>query len=301
MRFPSFKLISRVLPFALVALMAGERAASAQPTGLPKQIEHVGVTEHLDGAPLPLDAEFTDHTGKHVHLGDFFQKGHPVLLTFAYHSCPMLCSMVLNATTEGLKGVNWTAGKEFDVVTISIDPNESQEKTNAKRTSILNQYGRPEAATGWHFLSGTEKEIARVASAAGFEYQYDPEQKQWGHSSVVMLVKPNGQMARYLYGLEFDPKDLKLGLLEASAGRSISTIEQLILYCYHYDPQGGKYVLLATRVMQVGGGLTALALGAFLSVFWLRERKRGRNEASGSHAHSASLVASVSADPASAR
>ena len=300
MRLPSFKLFMSLLPIAFVAMMAGERAAEAQPTGLPTQLQHVGVVEHLDGAPLPLDAEFVDHSGSHVHLGDFFKKGRPVLLTFAYHSCPMLCSMVLNATTEGLRGVNWTVGREFDVVTISIDPNESQEKTNAKRTSILAQYGRAEAATGWHFLSGTEKEIARVAAAAGFEYQYDPEQKQWGHSSVVMLVKPNGQMARYLYGLEFDAKDIRLGLLEASAGRSISTIEKLILYCYHYDPQGGKYVLLANRVMQVGGALTALALGTFLSVFWLREKKRGQKAQAESNAVK-SLVPSVSADPASAR
>jgi protein SCO1/2 len=262
---------------AVTAVVASTGRAGAQVAGMPPELAHVGVNEHLDGQ-IPLDTKFRDHTGKPVVLRDFFDGKRPVVLTFAYHSCPVLCSMVLNAAATGLRGIGWTVGKEFDVVTISIDPEESLEKTAAKRASILNEYGAPRGhdGKGWHFLVGDKAAIAAVASAAGFEYQYDADQKQWGHPSVLMVVKPDGHMARYLYGLEFPSSDLKLGLLEASAGRSISTIEQIILYCYHYDPKGGKYVLVAQRVMQVGGGCVAIVLFGFLGLFWGRELRRGK-------------------------
>jgi protein SCO1/2 len=272
-----------VIACALVALLTifvGD--ARAQIAAMPPELAHVGVSEHLDGQ-LPLATGFRDHTGKSVKLGDYFDGKRPVVLTFAYHSCPVLCSMVLNATATGLKGIGWTVGKEFDVVTISIDPEESLEKTVAKRAGILHEYGaaRGHDGNGWHFLTGDAQSIAAVANAAGFEYQYDERQKQWGHPSVVMLAKPDGRMARYLYGLEFAPADLRLGLLEASEGRSITTIEQIILYCYHYDPQGGKYVLVARRVMQVGGGAVAIVLFGMLGLFWRRELSptRRRREA----------------------
>ena len=260
---------------ALLLLLSLPRVAHAQVAGMPPELAHVGVNEHLDGA-LPLDTKFRDHTGKSVTLRDFYDGKRPVVLTFAYHSCPVLCSMVLNATAQGLRGIGWTVGKEFDVVTISIDPEESLEKTAAKRASILNEYGasRGHDGKGWHFLVGDKAAIAAVAAAAGFEYQYDADQKQWGHPSVLMITKPDGHMARYLYGLEFPSNDLKLGLLEATEGRSISTVEQIILFCYHYDPQGGKYVLVAQRVMQVGGGAVGLLLFGFLALFWGRELKK---------------------------
>jgi protein SCO1/2 len=263
---------------ALLLGLGFGRTASAQIAGMPPELAHVGVNEHLDGA-LPLDTPFRDHTGKAVTLRDYYDGKRPVILTFAYHSCPVLCSMVLNATAAGLKGIGWTVGKEFDVVTISIDPDESLEKTANKRKSILAEYGasRGHDGNGWHFLVGTKESIARVASAAGFEFQYDPDIKQWGHPSVVMITKPDGRMARYLYGLEFPSNDLKLGLLEASEYRSISTIEQIILYCYHYEPKGGKYVLVARRVMQVGASAVAVVLFAVLGLFWGRELRNSRS------------------------
>jgi len=248
---------------------------------MPPELQHVGVNEHLD-AELPLDTPFRDHEGKAVTLRQYFDGKRPVILTFAYHSCPVLCGMVLNNTAAGLRGVGWTVGKEFDVVTISIDPDESLEKTVQKRAAILHDYGasRGHDGKGWHFLvapkPGDKASIATVAAAAGFEFQYDEDQKQWGHPSVVMITKPDGKMARYLYGLEFASNDLKLGMLEASAGRSISTIEQIILYCYHYDPKGGKYVVVARRVMQVGGGLVAIVLFGVLGVLWARELRRSK-------------------------
>ncbi|HVH41208.1 MAG TPA: SCO family protein [Labilithrix sp.] len=255
-------------------------SAGAQIASTPRELEHVGVTEHLDG-PLPLETAFRDHTGAPVTLGKYFDGRRPVVLQFAYHTCPVVCGMITTNLAAGLKGVPWTIGKEFDVITISIDPNESLEKTVAKRTSILNDYGREHTSKngGWHFLTGDARAIDAVTKAAGFEYQYDERQKQWGHPSVVFVVKPNGRMARYLYGLEFPAADLRLGLLEASEGRHITTVEKLILYCYHYDPQGGKYVLVARRVMQVGGGAVAVVLFGFLGLFWARELRK-KNEKS---------------------
>ncbi len=266
---------------AILAVMAtlAPRPAVAGPDDpvVPKELQHVGVTEHLD-AQLPLDAAFKDHTGKPVKLGDFFDGKRPVLVTFAYHTCPVLCSMVLNATIEGLRNIGWTIGKEFDVVTISIDPKESLEKSAAKRASILGQYKRPGADGGMHFLMGDELSIKRATTSMGFEYQYDAEQQQYGHPAVVMLMKPGGRVSRYLYGLEFSPKDLKLGLLEASEGKSITTVEKMILYCYRYDPHDGKYVAMAQNIMKLGGGMTMLALGSFLGVFWWRERRKTKRD-----------------------
>ncbi len=261
-------------------------SSDAQIAGTPPELEHVGVTEHLDG-PLPLATKFRDHTGKEVTLGDFFDGKRPVVLTFAYHTCPVLCGMVLNNLAQGLKNVDWTVGNQFDVVTISINPEETLADTARKRTAILSEYGRvPADAPGrWHFLVGDPASIAAVARAAGFEYQYDERQKQWGHPSVVMITKPDGRMARYLYGLEFGPNDLRLGLFEASEGRHITTVEKLILYCYHYDPQGGKYVLVARRVMQIGGGLVAIVLFGVLGLLWAREWKSHRRQQEDEHTH----------------
>lgn len=281
----------RVAALALcVVLPSMARTASAQLNVTPAELQHVGVNEHLD-APLPLDTPFRDSTGKPVMLRDFFDGQHPVVLTFAYHTCPVLCGMVLNNAAAGLKEVPWTLGKEYRAVTISIDPNESLEKTANKRTSILSEYGRSgtgedDADKTWAFLVGDEASIASVTKAAGFDYEYDERQQQWGHSSVVMIATPDGKMARYLYGIEYRPEDLRLGLLEASQGRSISTVEKLIMFCYHYDPQGGKYVLVATRVMQLGGGVVGLALVGALALLWRREfRLRSRSRKGGDDHH----------------
>jgi protein SCO1/2 len=268
-----------LLAFVCALVVPGR--AGAQIASTPRELQHVGVTEHLDG-PLPLDTPFRDHTGKPVTLGSLFDGKRPLVLQFAYHSCPVVCGMITNNLAAGLKGVPWTIGKEYDVVTISIDPNESLERTANKRASILSEYGRASTRDGtdghgWHFLVGDEKAIAKVTAAAGFEYQYDERQKQWGHPSVVFVLKPNGNLARYLYGLEFPSADLRLGLLEASEGRHITTVERLIMYCYHYDPQGGKYVLVAMRVMQLGASAVAIVLFSFLGLFWTRELRKRRS------------------------
>jgi protein SCO1/2 len=274
-RTATFRQATLVAWLACVLAFLAPRVTHAQIAAMPRELEHVGVTEHLDG-PLPLDAAFRDHTGAPVTLGKYFDGKRPLVLQFAYFTCPVVCGMITNNLAAGLKGIPWTIGDQYDVVTISIDPNESLERTAQKRASILREYGRAKDNQGWHFLTGSQASIDAVTKAIGFEYQYDERQQQWGHPSVVFVVKPSGRIARYLYGLEFPPADLRLGLLEASEGRHISTVEQIILYCYHYDPQGGKYVLVARRVMQVGGGLVALVLFGFLGLFWGREWKKKR-------------------------
>ena len=263
----------------LLGLVAGNAfvasVAHAGEAPVPKELQHVGVQEHLD-SQLPLDATFLDHTGKEAHLGDYFRGEHPVLLILAYHSCPVLCGMVQNAAATSMKLVPWTAGKDFEVVVISIDPRDTPQTAAEKRAGTIAGYGRDPEGAGFHFLVGKKGEIDRVANAAGFQYEYDERQGQYGHPAVIMLAKPNGQMARYLYGLEYDPKDLRFGLLEAASGRSTSTIEKVMLYCYRYDPQEGKYVPFARNLMRLGGGLTIVILGSFFALMFVRERKRSR-------------------------
>jgi protein SCO1/2 len=261
---------------ALFAAPAGVRAAQATNDNTPRELAHVGVDEHLDGQ-IPLDAQFQDQDGRAVRVGDLFGRK-PAMLILAYHRCPVLCSMIQNAAATALKEVPWTVGKEFDVVVVSIDPKDTPESAAAKRKLVTDAYGRPGSESGFHYLVGTKTNIDRVADAVGFKYQYDERQDQYGHPAVVMLVKPNGQMARYLYGLEFNPKDIRLGLLEASNGKSISTVEKVILFCYHYDPQDGKYTLVATRVMQLGGVVTVTLLGGFLVIMWSRERRKSKDQ-----------------------
>jgi protein SCO1/2 len=239
-------------------------------TIVPPGLEDVGVDEHLDGQ-IPLDAVFRDQGGKMVRFGDLFDGKRPMVLTLAYHTCPTVCSLVLSQTVESLKQVDWSVGKEYTAVTLSFDPRETVDRTAAKRADILKAYERPTAAEGWTFLLGNDSNIHRITDAVGFHYHYVESEQQYAHPTVILIVKPNGQVARYLYGLEYSPKDVKLGLLEASNGRSISTVDRILLYCYHYDPNGGRYVLVATRVMRVGAGLAGLALIAFLASFWIKE------------------------------
>lgn len=282
---PSLRALRALVVTVAIAFLAIARPAFAvdpRDEGtqiIPPGLEDVGVREHLD-QPLPMDAQFKDHTGKAVRFGDLFDGKRPVLLTLAYHTCPTVCSMVLSQTVESLKQVGWTVGKEYQAITLSFDPRETVDRTAQKRAALLSMYGRPEAEQGWHFLLGDDTNIHRVTDAVGFHYHYVEREQQFAHPTVIMLLKPDGQVARYLYGLEYKPSDIRIGLLEASNGKSISTIERVILYCYHYDPQGGKYVLVATRVMQIGGIITALALGSFLTTMWLRERKRRATQTS---------------------
>lgn len=278
------------LALAWTAVAAAPASAQVN-TDAPPGLENVGVEEHLDRR-VPTDVTFRDHTGRRVRLGDVLDGERPVLLNLVYHTCPSFCSLVLDGTVAALRQQPWTVGEEFDVVTISIDPRDTPEVAADKRRRILYQYGRDGAEDGWHFLvaddSVTEDElvaqfgvypsIERLASAIGFQYQWMPRQRQYAHPGVIMLLTPEGRIARYLYGLEYDTNDVRLGLLEASEGRSVSSVEQVILYCYRYDPSAQGYTLVAWRVMQIGGAITALLLFGFLLLMWRRDLRKRRAE-----------------------
>jgi protein SCO1/2 len=255
---------------------AWQKEREGMPNTPAQELAGVGLVEHLDGA-VPRDAAFRDTEGQAVTLGQFFDGKRPTLLVFAYHTCPMLCSLVLDATVRSLNDVAWTVGQEFDVVSISIDPHDTPETATRKRASVVESYGRSKGSvSGWHFLTGDEANIRKVTEAIGFEYRYDARQKQYAHPAAIYLLTPDAHIARYLYGIQFEPNDVRLGLLEAAQGRSVSTTERILLYCYHYDPQGGHYSLVAMKVMRLGGVVTLGALGSFLTIMWARERRRSK-------------------------
>jgi len=252
------------------------------PTGEVPGLARIGVDEHLD-AQLPLDLRFRDEQGRTVQLGDFFDGEHPVLLNFAYYTCPTLCSFVLDGMAASVKEVEWTAGDEYQIVTISIDPRDTPERALAKRQEMLAKYGRPAAAHGWHFLVGDEESIQAATRAAGFRYFYNASLEQYAHPAIVMAMTPQGHFARYLYGIQYPANDVRISLLEASEGHSLSATDRIILFCYHYDPGTHEYSLVAVNLMKLGGALTMLAFGTFFAVLFWRERKRRRVTRMGEH------------------
>jgi len=261
---------------------AHAQAWRAESEGIPSspapELEGVDVVEHL-GDALPKAAAFRDTDGRPVKLGDYFDGKKPTLFVFAYHTCPMLCSLVLDAMVKSIGEISWTVGKEFDVVSVSIDPRDTPETATKKRAQVVGSYARAHGDTaGWHFLVGDEENVRKVTDAVGFKYRYDARQQQYAHPAAIYLLTPDGRLARYLYGITFDPGDVRLGLLEASQGRSISTTEKLLLFCYHYDPQGKHYAIVAMNVMRLGGAATVLALGGLLATMWARERRRRKQQ-----------------------
>lgn len=247
-------------------------------SGLPAALKSVGIEQKLD-AQLPLDAEFKNENGDIVKLGSYFGKGRPVVLALVYYECPMLCNEVLNGLTGSLKGMSFEAGKEFDVLAISFDAreNDKPELAKNKRASYLNRYGRGAAAeNGWHFLTGTQSEIDKVTEAVGFNYEYDAATEQFAHAGGVMIITPEGKTSRYIYGIDYAPKDLKFALMDSAEGRIGSPVEQLYLYCFHYNPATGKYGLQILSVLRLMAVATVFGLGGMLFVFW-RRGKRGEN------------------------
>jgi len=257
---------------ALASLLAssarGQSHYSGQyPEGYPTQninvrpalLKDVGIDQKLSGS-VPLDLPFHDETGKSVALRDLFG-GRPVLLSLVYYNCPMLCTQVLNGMERSLKDVPMDIGKQFNVVTVSIDPREKPPLASAKRAMYAGLYGRPGAAQGWHFLTGDEPQIKQLANAVGFRYAYDPESKQFAHASAIMILTPEGKISRYLYGIQYAPRDLRLGLVEASEGKIGTSVDQLLLFCYHYDAVSGKYDLLVSRILKAAGVFTILVIG----------------------------------------
>jgi protein SCO1/2 len=238
----------------------------------PPEIFDVGVDEKLDAA-VPLDVVFKDENGKMVRFGDFIDGKRPTVLVLAYQTCKTLCTFVQRAVLDAAKQIDWTAGNQYDVITVSINPGDTPAMALGKKNETLAAYGREGAARGWHFLTGDAASSQRIADSVGWKFHRDID-GEIAHPAAVMLLKPNGHVARYIYGIELAPTDLSVGLLEASQGKNITTFERVKLYCYHYDPHGRKYALFATHVMQVGGGLTLLLVGGLIGIMVRRERKK---------------------------
>jgi protein SCO1/2 len=245
----------------------------AQENTLPKELEGIGITEHL-GDKIPAGLQFVNEKGETVTLDSYIGQGRPVILNLVYYSCPMLCTLVLNGMVEGLKQVGYEPGQQFDIVSVSIDPRDTPEIAAMKKANYVKEYGRPSANMSWHFLTGQEPEIKKLTEAIGFKYRWDEQQQQYAHAAAIFILTPEGVLSRYLYGITFQPQDLRLGLLEASEGKIGSPIEKLLLFCYQYDPVGKKYALYATNVMRLGAAFTVLILGAFLGIFWRAERQK---------------------------
>jgi protein SCO1 len=241
-------------------------AASAKPGVLAR----IGIDQRLNHQ-VPLDLPFVDESGRNVRLGDYFGK-RPVLLALVYYECPMLCTQVLNGVVSALATLKFDVGREFDVVAVSINPKEGPGLASQKKAAYLERYGRPQTAAGWHFLTGRDENIKRLAAAVGFRYEYDEEIGQYAHGAGVEVLTPKGTISRYFYGIEYSPRDLRFGVIEASEERIGTAVDDVLLLCYHYDPATGKYGATAIGMVRIGAVLTIVAFLTFLFVSLKRER-----------------------------
>ncbi len=283
-------LASMVLLFVLIFALAvpshavgqvaapGDKVMGEQNDHLPTVLNKVKITQNLNKM-IPLDGEFRDEAGKHVRMGDYFGK-RPAILALVYYQCPMLCSEELNGLVGALEMVKFTPGKDFDVIVVSIDPSEGPDLARAKKAMYVKRYGHPETADGWHFLTGLQPPINALADATGYGYVRVPgpdgKMTQFAHASSIQIVTPEGRLAQYYMGVEYSPKDLRLGLVEASQHKIGTPVDAILTYCYHYDPSLNRHSLVVARVVQLGGLLTVLLLGGFMVVMFRRDAVRDR-------------------------
>jgi len=265
------------LLFASVAAAHSMRPPSedAEVLAPAKIVQTVKIDQNL-GAQVPLDLMFRDEKGQTVKLADVFAKGKPVLFSLVYYKCPGLCTMTLSGMSRSFKPLEFTPGKEFEVITVSFDPTESPELAAEKKAAYIKEYGRPEAAEGWHFWTGDKKNIDALCEAVGFHYAYDDRTKQYAHATALMLATPQGVLSRYFYGLEYSARDLRLGVVEASENKVGSLIDAVQLLCFRYDPHTGKYSFTILRVLKIFGSAVIAALGSFLVLMFFRERRLSR-------------------------
>jgi protein SCO1 len=254
--------------FALLVVLAAAPLRADQ--SLPRALEDVGIEEKL-GAPVDLNLTFVAENGYPVRLGDYFSKGKPVVLTLVYYTCPMLCNLILNGTTQALRDVPWTPGNEYEVVTISIDPRDNFDVAKKKKASYLTSFERP--APGWHWLVDDHDNVKKLAGQVGFKYRWDEPTQQYAHAAAIFILTPDGRVSRYLYGIKFKPFDVRMALNEASDGKTGSTTDRFLMFCFHYDPKARGYVLFAQNVMRAGGALAVLILGAAILSLFRRERQ----------------------------
>jgi protein SCO1/2 len=246
----------------------------ADPPGLPPSLRGVGFDQRLN-EQVPLDLVFRDETGQTVQLGDYFHD-RPVILVLAYYRCPMLCTQVLNGLVQALLDMRLDAGRDFDVVVVSFDPRETPELAAAKKRTYVERYGRPGAAAGWHFLTGEQAPITALTKAVGFRYTYDARHDQFAHASGIMVLTPHGKISRYFYDVRYPARDVRLGLVEASENKIGSPVDQVLLFCFHYDAAEGRYGPAVLNIVRALGVLTVLGLGLFVGLLWWREKRRPR-------------------------
>jgi protein SCO1/2 len=250
---------------ALAQMTTGPVGVPAQ--DLPPDLANVRFDQKLN-AQVPLDATFRNEFDQPVRLGDYFNHGRPVILSLVYYDCPMLCTEVLNGLASSLRILKFDLGKQYDVLTVSFDPREKPDLAAAKKRAYLQRYGRPDAQNGWHFLVGDEPNIHALTDAVGFHYQWDPKSQQFAHAAGIMVLTPDGRVSQYYYGVEYSPKDLRLGLVQASENQIGTVVDQVLLYCYHYDPRTGKYGAVITNILKVAGAATILIFGSFLVILF---------------------------------
>jgi len=263
-----------------MALCAAAAALAQQPAPQmgpaagkkPAALEGVGIEQRL-GSSVPLDALLLDEAGRPVRLGQYFGT-RPVVLVLAYYNCPMLCTQVLNGTVAAMRSISFDAGKQFEVVAVSFDPRDTPADAAAKKAPYVREYNRPGAEAGWHFLTGGPGSIARLTSAAGFRYKFDESIGQFAHASGIFVATPDGRLSRTLFGIEYAPRDLRLALIEAADKKIGTPVDQILLYCYHYDPKVGKYGAVVMNMVRLGGVAAVAILTTFLLVMWRRDRKR---------------------------
>jgi protein SCO1/2 len=256
-------------------LAAGAALASAQQFGLPASsvpamVQGVGIDQNLN-AQIPLELKFKDETGQTVRLGQYFRQK-PVVLALVYYECPGLCDLILNGLSHTMQQISLNVGSDYEVVTVSFDPKDTWQLATAKKANYIEKYNRPGAKEGWHFLTGDQASIKSLTETVGFHYNYDPISKQFAHASAIYVLTPEGKIARYFYGIEYKPRDFRLGLVEASANKIGTPADQVLLFCYHYDPTTGKYGMAITQVTRVLGTATVLLLGGFVFIMLRRER-----------------------------
>jgi len=251
----------------------------------PPSLQNVGIEQHLDGQ-VPPDLTFVDDTGRSVKLGAYFGSK-PLILNLVYYNCTMLCGEALAGLSGSMKMVKFDVGNQFDVITVSFNPQETPAIAAEKKQEYLKRYGRPGAASGWHFLTGPAESINALTKAVGFQYQYDPKLNQYAHATAILVLTPQGRISRYFYGVDYPPKDLRMGLVEASQGKIGNAVDQVLLYCYHYDPATGKYGAVISNILRLGAGLTILLLGGLLFILFRLDKaatRRISGQASPSHA-----------------
>ncbi|MBX3288734.1 MAG: SCO family protein [Acidobacteria bacterium] len=243
--------------------------------GLPAPLKKTGIEQKL-GGHLPLEAVFKDENGKAVKLGEYFNNGRPAILALVYYECPMLCNQVLNGLTGTLKGINLDAGKDYDVIAVSFDAKENDipDLAKNKKAGYMERYGRPGTENGWHFLTGDQAAIDAITEAAGFSYEWDEKSEQFAHASGIMIITPDGTLSRYFYGIDYAPRDVRLGLVESAENKVGSVTDQLLLYCFHYDPSTGKYGFAILSTLRIAAVATLLGMAAMGFVFWRRGRSK---------------------------